>query len=101
MSVIRIDIARRHRRRRRRTKVVFSVIGMIVVCLLLMGVTLKKERCVARYEYKTTDTLWGLLEYCPENMDRWEYLNFVMELNGMQERLVYPNRLYQVPVFEK
>ena len=101
MSVVRIDIARRHRRRHRRLMRILYIIGIIAVCVLIMGAFEGNDKIVSGYEYTTTDTLWGLLEYCPEDMDRWEYLGIVMELNGMSDRVVYPNRIYQVPIFEK
>ena len=101
MSIVRIEIARRHRTRQRRIRQVLYIIGIIAVCMLITGAFEGRDKVATRYEYTTTDTLWGLLECCPEDMDRWEYLGIVMELNGMSDRVVYRDRLYQVPIFEE
>ncbi len=92
---------RRKAHRRKQIRRLLLILALIAVCVLLTGITKAREKSIVGYEYKTTDTLWGLLEYCPEDMDRWEYLDLVMEINGMSDRVVYKNRLYQVPVFEK
>ena len=95
-----IEIKGKQRVRKRRGKSIAFVIGVISLCFLVVGAVKGKDRIITGYEYKCTDTLWGLLEHCPKNMDRWEYLDIVMEINGMNDTTVYANRLYQVPIFE-
>ena len=101
MSVIELKSRKRRRERRRRVKRGICILSIILVCLLIIGAGAGKDKVITGYEYKSTDTLWGLLKYCPEDMDRWEYLDLVMELNGMSDETVYSDRLYQVPIFKK
>ena len=101
MNVIEIRAARRARRRKRRIRNILLTIAVIAICMLLAGLANAGERAVSGYEYTKTGTLWALLEYCPADMDRWEYINIVMELNGMDDMTVQPDRLYQVPVYGK
>ena len=101
MSVVRIDIARRHRLRKKMAMRALYITGIVLICLLITGAVRGKDKVITGYEYKKTDTLWELLEYCPEDMDRWEYLYEIMELNGMDDMTVQANRLYMVPVFSK
>ena len=93
------------RRRRaalyRRMRRLLLILALLAVCALLVGLAKAGEKVISGYEYTKTGTLWALLEYCPADMDRWEYINIVMELNGMSDMSVQSDRLYQVPVYGK
>lgn len=34
-------------------------------------------------------------------MNRWEYMELIKELNGMNGDTVYADRLYMIPIFNK
>ena len=77
--------------------IITAVIGAAV---LLCGT--RHNPKIAGYEYDTANTLWELSErYCPDNMDKREYIEAVKQLNGMKDDVVHPHVLYQVPIYEK
>lgn len=94
------DRRRRRAERRKRIKNVLCIMGIILSCILIIGAARGKDRAITGYEYKSISTLWELLEYCPEDVNRWEYLSLVMQLNGMHDETVYANRLYMIPAFK-
>lgn len=100
-------IARMHYRKHRRVKrlgqmkKIVCVLGIITICILIIGAATGKDRVIIGYRYESTNTLWGPLEYCPEYMNRWEYMELIKELNGMNGDTVYADRLYMIPIFNK
>ncbi len=101
MTSIEMRKRQRDRKKKRRVRIIAAVLVilfLVVQVLLLLGATGRTEEPV--YEYHTCDRFWDFLEYCPENMDRWEYLELVKELNGMDDYTVHTDKLYKVPVFE-
>ena len=102
MSVYEIKRRQRERIRKRQKKAIGTVcliIGVVLVAILLCGTSYGKG--TPDYEYHTCDRLWDFVRFCPVDMDRWEYLYEIMELNGMDDMTVYPGRVYMVPVFNK
>lgn len=102
MSVYEIKRRQRERRRKRLKKaicIMCLIICTIVIAILLCGTSYGSG--TPEYEYHTCDRLWDFVRFCPVEMDRWEYLYEVMELNGMDDMTVQANRLYLVPVFNK
>ena len=100
MTVVEIKRIQQKRKKDRLIKRVICVAALICICFLIVGSVKGKERIITGYEYKSTETLWEFLKYCPCDMNRWEYLDLIMELNGMEDRAVRTDRLYMVPVFE-
>ena len=101
MTIIEFKRLQRERKRKRKKKLALTVIVIIfivIAVLLLCGMNHKKE---PTYEYHTCNTLWEFLRFCPKSMDRWEYLEEIMILNDMPDETVYPNRLYQVPIYNQ
>ena len=90
--------ARKVKRAKRSISVISIVIVVILIALLLCGSS--SVQCAAEYEYKSTDTLWDLLKYCPEDIDRWDFIYEIMELNGMEDMTVSTDRLYMVPIYK-
>ena len=101
MTVFEMKELQRVRKQKRLIKRLLCIVGTIGICLLVIGAVKGKDKSITGYEYKSTATLWELLAYCPEDMNRWEFLNLVMEVNGMTDCVVQADRLYQVPVFER
>ena len=99
MTAIELKKKRKRNKRRAIAKLILAIV-VLCICFLIIGAAGKNNRKVIGYEYESTDTLWGLLEHCPYDMNRWDFIDLVMELNGMTSCTVQANRLYQVPVFE-
>ena len=102
MTVVEIKSRQRERRKKRQKKAIGTVcliIGIILVAILLCGTSYGKT--TPEYEYHTCNRLWDFVKFCPVDMDRWDYLYEIMELNGMDDMTVYPGRVYMVPIFNK
>ena len=42
------------------------------------------------YKVKSGDCLWDIAdEYCPNSMDKWDYINLVMERNNLSESVIH------------
>lgn len=91
----------RDRRNKRRERMLWSlilIICLIVIAGLLLGATPKKY--TVTYEYHSCDALWEFVKFCPDRMDRWEYLGEIQELNGMDDMTVHPGEVYMVPIYK-
>ncbi len=75
------------------------IVFIVAIAILLCGTSY--GRGTPEYEYHTCERLWDFVRFCPVDMDRWEYIYEIMELNGMDDMTVQANRLYMVPVFSK
>ena len=101
MTSIEMRKKQRDRKKKRRLRVIAAVLVilfLIVQVLLLLGATWRTEEPV--YEYHTCNRLWDFVKFCPVEMDRWEYLYEIMELNDMADMTVYPSRVYMVPMYK-
>lgn len=98
------EIKRRMRARERRRKHIKNlVIGILVIflALLLLGLSQRENRVTA-YGYDTCITLWDLADkYCPNSIDRRDFIEEVRQLNAMTDYKVYTNRLYQYPIYKE
>ncbi|MBO5060271.1 MAG: hypothetical protein J6C82_05090 [Clostridia bacterium] len=83
-----------------RLKVALCILAVIAFVILLCGLEVK-EKTAMGYEYQSCNQLWDLTQYCPDDMDKWEYIALIMQLNAMDDMTVYSDRLYQVPIYEK
>ena len=97
------EIKRRMRARERRRKLTKNLvigISVILIALLLLGLSQRKNSVTA-YGYDTCTTLWDLADkYCPNSMDKRDFIEKVRHLNAMSDYKVYANRLYQYPVYK-
>lgn len=97
------EIKRRMRaRERRRKRIKNLVIGILVIflALFLLGLTQRGNSATA-YGYDACITLWDLADkYCPNSMDKRDFIEKVRQLNAMSDYKVYANRLYQYPVYK-
>ena len=97
------EIKRRMRVRERHRKLIKNlVIGILVIflALFLLGLT-QRENSVTAYGYDTCITLWDLADkYCPNSMDRRDFIEEVRQLNAMPDYKVYANRIYQYPIYK-
>jgi hypothetical protein len=102
MSVYDIKRRQRERRRKRLRKAICTV--CIIVCIVLLSILLcgtSYGRGTPEYEYHTCERLWDFVKFCPVDMDRWDYLYEVMELNGMEDMTTNSGRIYMVPIYNK
>ena len=96
------EIKRRMRARERRRKFTKNfIIGILVTVIGIFPLGLsKRENRVKAYDYDTCTTLWGLAEkHCPESVDKRDFIEEVKRLNAMPDYIVYPERLYQYPIY--
>ena len=105
MTVVEFKATQLRRKRERRKESLIKVICLLIVAVwaITWGMMLC---CVAsgqgspEYEYHTADRLWDFVKFCPVNVDRWEYLEEICELNGMDDMTVHPGRVYMVPIYK-
>ena len=47
----------------------------------------------ATYKVQSGDCLWGIAdEYCPKSMNKWDYINLVMERNNLSNSVIHPGQ---------
>ncbi len=102
MPVMQIKRRQRERRRKRLRKAICIVcLVMCVVALATLICGTSYGRGTPEYEYHTCERLWDFVKFCPVDMDRWEYVYEVMELNGMEDMTTHSGRVYMVPIYNK
>ncbi len=90
------------RRKLKRKRGLFITACLILIVLAVILLSGAKHPEAVGYEYVTGTSLWGMAEeYCPDGMDKRDYISEVMALNAMADSVVYANRLYAVPIYEK
>lgn len=102
MSAIQIKRRQRERRRKRLRKAICTI--CIIVCTVVLAILLcgtSYGRGTPEYEYHTCERLWDFVRFCPVDMDRWDYLYEIIELNGMNDMTVHPGKVYMVPIYNK
>lgn len=79
-------------------KKIILVIAIITVAVLISGSKPK----VTSYGYDTCVNLWDLAKrHCPEQVDKRDFIEAVVELNGIENYTVYEGREYQYPIYEE
>lgn len=77
-------------------------IAICLVILLLFGLYITRSSArIQGYEYDTCTTLWDLAErHCPSTVDKWDFIEEVKRVNGIENSTVYADRLYQFPIYK-
>lgn len=45
------------------------------------------------YKVESGDCLWDIAdEYCPKSMDKWDYINLVIERNNLTDSVIHPGQ---------
>ena len=45
------------------------------------------------YKVESGDCLWDIAdEYCPKSMNKWDYINLVMERNNLDDSIIHPGQ---------
>lgn len=83
---------------------VLLVVVLLGLGLLALSVCFKSTMDAfdwreAPYRVQAGDSLWAIAgEYCPEGVDRREWIAEVQELNGLEDSVVYPGQRLRVLV---
>lgn len=80
---------------------------LLVLCILILvwavqptmdGIEWREET----YRVQTGDTLWSISSgYCPDGVDRREWIEEIRALNGMDGSIIYPGQRLTVLVAAK
>lgn len=75
---------------------VLIVLAIISVLILNFACQTTMERVEWEeevYRVQSGDTLWALSrDYCPENVDRREWIEEIQSLNGLTSSFIYPGQ---------
>lgn len=75
---------------------VLGVLALVYACQPTMDAFEWRE---APYWVQAGDSLWSISgEYCPDGVDRREWIAEVQELNGLEDSVVYPGQRLTVLV---
>ena len=70
--------------------VLFAVICILVLRAAFASTMARVDWVEEEYRVKSGDTLWSISgEYCPDNVDRREWIAEVQELNGLDSSVIY------------
>ena len=79
------------------------VVGAIVVALLVIALmALRPSMASVRWEEETYrvrsgDSLWSISgEYCPDSVDRQEWIHKVRKMNDIDGSIIYPGQVITV-----
>lgn len=88
-------------------RIIIEVVAIVLLVVLaatfiIMAQTPSHKFAETTYVVKSGDSLWyisGL--YCPDGMDKWDYIHMVQNVNGMTSCTIYPGQCLTVfEVFE-
>ena len=96
-----IRIMKRKRKRRKQAIIrIAIVIFILIVSLFLYGGVFTKHTAVA-FGYDTCLNLWDLADkHCPNSVDKRDFIEAVVKLNGIKNYTIYAGREYQYPIYE-
>ena len=84
----------------RRREIIVGAIAVAILILALMAVrpsmaTVKWEE--ETYRVRSGDSLWSISgEYCPDSVDRQEWINKVRKMNDLDGSIIYPGQVITV-----
>lgn len=80
------------------TVAVFFLILLLIGSILLLRYAFRPTMDAVDWheeihQVRAGESLWAISgKYCPENVDRREWIAAVQELNGMDDSIIYPNQ---------
>lgn len=83
------------------------LITFLAICFLVLGIATSStmdgvEWQEEIYRVQSGDSLWTIAnEYCPDGVDRREWIGKIRELNGLPDSLIYPGQALTVLVAVK
>jgi nucleoid-associated protein YgaU len=78
------------------------LIGLALIAVLVLNMactpTMRRvEWQQATYRVQSGDSLWIISgDYCPDNVDRREWIDEVQKINGLTSSFIYPGQLLTV-----
>lgn len=79
--------------------VALAVIGIVLLCLACGSTMDRVDWTEDTYRVKSGDSLWMLSgKYCPDNVDRREWIEEVQKLNGLTSSFIYAGQRLTVLV---
>lgn len=77
--------------------IMFAVLGILALNFAFSSTLNRVPWHMEIYRVKGGDTLWALSEkYCPEIVDRREWIEEIKEMNGMKTSTIYTGQLLKV-----
>lgn len=75
---------------------VICIIAFIVMCCSLVVKSVTPDRHEfeeVTYTVESGDCLWYIAnDYCPDDMDKREYIQLIRERNGLTSSIIYPGQ---------
>jgi nucleoid-associated protein YgaU len=79
------------------------VVGAIAVALLILALLALRPSMAAvkwekeTYRVRSGDSLWSISgEYCPDSVDRQEWIHKVRKLNDIDGSIIYPGQVITI-----
>lgn len=81
-----------------------NILMILLLAAVLLGVSVLVLNCLqptmarvewheALYTVQSGDSLWSISRgYCPDNVDRREWIDAVQEINDLQDAIIYPGQ---------
>ena len=74
---------------------IICILVLIVMCcsFVVAAFNPKYEFEEEKYTVQSGDCLWYIAnDYCPKGMDKWEYIDLVMERNNLSDSIIHPGQ---------
>lgn len=73
-----------------------------VVTVTFMVAAKGNQPKIVGYTYDSGSTVWEMAKkHCPDGMDIRHFVSEIEKANGIEDGVVYGNRTYKIPVYEK
>ena len=78
--------------------ILLSCIAIVTFTVAAKG----NKQEVVGYTYDTGSTVWEMAErHCPDGMDVRDVVREIEKINGIKDGIVYKNKSYKIPVYER
>lgn len=68
---------------------------VVLICALVVNAISEPDYDFEEttYEVQSGDCLWNIAsEYCPQSMNKWDYIKLVMERNHLTDSVIHPGQ---------
>ncbi len=97
-----IRIMKRKRKKKRQAIIRIAIAILILIVSFLLYGAVHPKHTVASFGYDSCLNLWDLADkHCPNSVDKRDFIEDVVKLNNMKGYTVYPERVYQYPIYEE
>lgn len=78
---------------------VIAIVGVLVLNFAFQSTMERVDWLEETYRVQSGDSLWAISgRYCPDNVDRREWIAEVQDLNGLTSSVIYPGQRLTVLV---